>query len=199
MVISLFSESCNSCLLYKIGSFFQGPSRNVVMVTSFLVLLSCSVVNAAPRTRRVPSQRWQVPCGGKNPVEPGLENIWEEVFGEEAFEEDPESLALTYHDMARKATVVKDKIFELRDKMIIERIGSLTLVESLDQGGFSLKGMPQTTAIEDVSDEQSMFQLINNQRQLQKISLYLEATGRRKRRTNKITGYLPHETCCVMI
>ena len=40
------------------------------------------------------------------------------MFAEEEFEVDAESLALSYHDMARKSTLVKDKIFQLRDKMV---------------------------------------------------------------------------------
>jgi hypothetical protein len=103
----------NSCILS-----ITGPSRCMVLASVLLVLLSTSIVSGAPsRTRKTPSHRWQRPCGGKTPVEEDLADIWE-VFEEEVFEVDPEQMAMSYHDMARKATVVKDKIFQLRDKMV---------------------------------------------------------------------------------
>lgn len=52
---------------------------------------------------------------------------------------------------------IVEEIFNTNDMFpsvllqVIERIGSLTLVESLDQGGFSLKGMPEVKVISEVS------------------------------------------------
>ena len=116
MVLMFVSHKC----LFRISSvlfYFTGHSRSAFIIALTLVVY-CSPVLSAPRFRKSTAPRWHEPCGGKRAVGLDLGNIWDMMGGGDYEDDTQESISQLYHDLARKSTHVKDKIFQLKDKMV---------------------------------------------------------------------------------